>query len=206
MTTKTRLAVAPLAAGPLFAAWIVQERRSPKPMKPFWSFTLQGRARVTRARQTLQEIGVRPGLNVLEIGCGPGVMLEAAVDLTGPDDTVHAVDVQQGMVERARARLDAGGIDGVDIRRADAMQLPYPDATFDLAYMVTVIGELPDPLPAVAEIKRVLAPGGVLAVTEEIFDPHYTRPPRVREICEGAGFGHIGTIGGRIQQTVRFEA
>jgi ubiquinone/menaquinone biosynthesis C-methylase UbiE len=202
---KTRLVpLAPVAVIPLLATWIVQERRRPRPMSPFWSFTLEGRARVDRAPETLAGIGLRAGLRVLEIGCGPGVMLEAAAQLVGPEGEIHAIDVQPEMLTRARARLARHGIGGVTLTEADAGAIPYADGAFDLVYMVTVIGELPDHEGALAEIRRVLAPGGVFAVTEEIFDPHYTTPRRVQALCARAGLRHVGTTGGRLEQTSRF--
>jgi hypothetical protein len=56
------------------------------------------------------------------------------------------------------------------------------------------------------EIRRVLKPDGVFAVTEEIFDPHYTRSSKVRRLCEAAGFRHLETKPGLLQQTSRFAA
>jgi ubiquinone/menaquinone biosynthesis C-methylase UbiE len=205
MNIKLALAAGPVVAVPLMAAYVVQERRHPKPMSPFWSFTLEGKARVSRAGQTIEDIGVAPGLEVLEIGCGPGVMLEAAADRTTPG-ALHAVDVQPEMIERASRRLSDRGIADIDIRRGDAGALPHPDGAFDLVYMVTVIGEFPDPHAALAEVRRVLKPGGVFAVTEHIMDPHYTRPPRVRRLCEAVGFRHLETKPGLLQQTSRFAA
>jgi ubiquinone/menaquinone biosynthesis C-methylase UbiE len=198
-------AAAPAAALSLVTAYVVAERRHPKPMSPTWSFTLEGKARVKRAGATIDDIGVKPGLEVLEIGCGPGVILEAAARRTTPG-ALHAVDVQPEMVTRARKRLADRGITDVDIRRADAAALPHPDDSFELVYMVTVIGEFPDLLAVLGEVRRVLKPGGAFAVTEEIFDPHYTRPSAVRRLCEAAGFRYVETAPGPLQQTSRFTA
>jgi ubiquinone/menaquinone biosynthesis C-methylase UbiE len=205
MNSRLALAAAPAAALPLVTAYVVAERRRPKPMSPTWSFTLEGKARVKRASATIDDIGVQTGLEVLEIGCGPGVILEAAARRTTPG-ALHAVDVQPEMVTRASKRLADRGLGDVDIRRANAAALPHPDNSFELVYMVTVIGEFPDPAAVLAEVRRVLKPGGVFAVTEEIFDPHYTRPPAVRRLCEAAGFVHVATKPGLLQQTSRFTA
>jgi|SRR5215212_9998535 ubiquinone/menaquinone biosynthesis C-methylase UbiE len=204
MNRRLALAAAPAAVLPLVTAYVVAERRHPKPMSPTWSFTLEGKARVKRAAETLDDIGVKPGLEVLEIGCGPGVILGAAAQRTTPG-ALHAVDVQPEMVARATKRLLDRGIADVDIRCADAAALPHPDDAFELVYMVTVIGEFPDPAAVLGEVRRVLRPDGVLAVTEEIFDPHYTRAPSVRRLCDAAGFRHLETKPGLLQQTSRFS-
>jgi ubiquinone/menaquinone biosynthesis C-methylase UbiE len=204
MNSKYTFAAAPAAIS-LLAGYIVKERLVPKPMHPRWSFTLEGKARVERSEQTLEDIGVVPELRALEVGCGSGVMLEAAARRATPGK-LHAVDIQPEMVRRARARLADGELHAVEIATADAVALPYADATFDLVYMVTVFGELPDQGRALAEIRRVLRAGGVLAVTEEPFDPHYMRPQTIRRRCEAAGFRHLATIAGALQQTTRFAA
>jgi ubiquinone/menaquinone biosynthesis C-methylase UbiE len=172
---------------------------------PVLSFALDGRARVSRARATLRDIGVRTGVDVLEIGCGPGVMLEVAAGLVSPG-RLHGADADPELVRRARARLAERGIAGVDVGLAVAGRLPHPDGVFDLVYMITVIGELPDPDAGLADARRVLKPGGVLAVTEQVFDPHYTRPQRVRRLCESAGFRHLGTTSTLLEHTSRFTA
>jgi ubiquinone/menaquinone biosynthesis C-methylase UbiE len=204
MHSKYALAAGPAAAS-LLAGYVFKERLVPKPMHPRWSFTLEGKARVSRAAKTLEDIGVAPGLRALEVGCGPGVMLEAAAGRCSPG-MLHAVDVQPEMVRRAGRRLARRGVEDVEIATADAAALPYPDASFDLVYMVTVLGELPDPGRALQEIRRVLRPGGTLAITEEPFDPHYMRPRTIRRRCEAAGFRHLATVDGALQQTTRFAS
>ena len=154
---KLALAAGPAAALPLLTAYVAHERHRPRPMSPVWSFTLEGKARVARADQTVRDSGVEPGLEVLEVGCGPGVMLEAAVRRGSPG-AVHAVDIQPEMAQRARRRLAERALGEVDIRTGDAGALPYPDDRFDLVYMVTVIGEFPEPL--LEQVERIrLGPG-----------------------------------------------
>jgi ubiquinone/menaquinone biosynthesis C-methylase UbiE len=202
----TKRQLLPLAAGPVVAGWIVSERRNPRPMSPFWSFTLEGKARIRRLPRTLERMGVPASASVLEIGCGPGVVLESAAGLRGPGAALHAIDVQPEMVARAHARLRAAGIRDVPVTAADAATIPYPDGSFDLVYMMTVIGELPDPDRVMAEIRRVLEPGGVFAVTEQVLDPHYTTPASVRRLCERGGLRFESTDGGRFEQVSRFRA
>jgi ubiquinone/menaquinone biosynthesis C-methylase UbiE len=175
-------------------------------MSPFWSFTLQGKSRVALLPRTLVRTGVRSGLKVLEIGCGPGVVLEQAAGLVQPGGELHAVDIQPEMVHRATARLQEAGIADVRITHAPADALPYEADSFDLVYMVTVIGELPDHAAALSEIRRVLKPGGMLAITEHLMDPHYMGPTRVRDICARAGLRRESTVGGPFEQTSRFTA
>jgi ubiquinone/menaquinone biosynthesis C-methylase UbiE len=71
--------------------------------------------------------------------------------------------------------------------RGDARELPYEDASFDAVVLITVLGEIPDREAAIAEIGRVLRPGGRLIVGELFGDPHYTTPAEVERLGDLAG-------------------
>ena len=105
----------------------------------------------------LDAAGVGPGRRVLDLATGPGYAAAAAV-ARGAD--VVAVDVAPAMVELAR-RLHPG----LDVRQADAEALPFRDADFDAAVSNFVVPHLGRHDRAVAELVRVLRPGGCLALT-----------------------------------------
>jgi SAM-dependent methyltransferase len=96
------------------------------------------------------------GLRVLEIGCGLATdgaqFAKAGADYTGVDLTDAAIDL-------ARTRFEVSGLKG-EFRVADAESLDFPDASFDLVYSHGVLHHTPDMARAVAEIHRVLKPGG----------------------------------------------
>jgi ubiquinone/menaquinone biosynthesis C-methylase UbiE len=95
---------------------------------------------------------------VLEIAAGTGVVTRA-IDKVLPDDvTIVATDLNPGMIEEARAQ---GTRRAVDWRTADAMALPFPDASFDCVVCQFGVMFFPDRVHAYAEARRVLAPGGV---------------------------------------------
>jgi ubiquinone/menaquinone biosynthesis C-methylase UbiE len=80
--------------------------------------------------------------------------------------------------------------------QGNATRLELPDNSVDLAYLSTVLGEIPDRAAALAECFRVVKPGGTLCITEIIGDPHYQSRTKVREICEQAGFAFEEIEGG----------
>jgi SAM-dependent methyltransferase len=132
--------------------------------------------------------GLRPGMTVLEIGPGNGTYTVGAARLVGPAGRVVAVDIEPRMVDRVRQRAEAEGVMNIEARLADASQLPFDDGAFDVAYMITVMGEIPDPVRALREMHRVLSPAGTLACSELLFDPDYPLASTLVRWARDAGF------------------
>lgn len=105
--------------------------------------------------------------DVLDVGCGVGHwgMLLAAV--MPADARVTGIDREPNWIEQARSRALARGLDGrFSFRQGDAERLPFPDDSFDLTTCQTLLIHLPDPAAAIAEMRRVTRPGGLVAVAE----------------------------------------
>jgi ubiquinone/menaquinone biosynthesis C-methylase UbiE len=92
------------------------------------------------------------------------------------------------MLRRARERAAAAGLANVRFLEAAAGAGAIERGAFDRAILVTVLGEIPNRAAALAEIFAALKPGGVLAVTEILPDPHYQRESTVRRLAAAAGF------------------
>ncbi|HKQ28047.1 MAG TPA: class I SAM-dependent methyltransferase [Burkholderiales bacterium] len=107
----------------------------------------------------LQWIKPRPRAKWLDVGCGTGILTEAVLDLCAPASVV-GIDPAGAQIDQA-SRGPAGP--RAKFRQADAMSLPFPDRSFDIVASALVINFIPDPLPAVQEMRRVTALGGMLA-------------------------------------------
>ncbi len=118
---------------------------------------LTARITLTLAAPLLDAAGVGAGTRVLDLGCGPGVVCGLAAER-------HAlptgVDVSPGMLAEARRRHP-----GLPFVEADAVSLPFADAAFDACVGGFVLNHLPAPDAVAAELARVLAPGGALALS-----------------------------------------
>ena len=115
------------------------------------------------------------GERILEVGPGTGYYTLPVAARLEPGGVLEILDVRQSFldhtVERARRRGLANVV--ADARRWGS--LPYPDRCFDAAYLITVLGEIPDPEAALGELRRVLKPTGRLVVGEIFIDPDFTR-------------------------------
>jgi ubiquinone/menaquinone biosynthesis C-methylase UbiE len=118
-------------------------------------------------KEFVSEISLPKEANVLEIGCGTGAVTRF---LAGLPDVSHAVGADPSPVFIAKARELAGFVQNLTFQEADGRALPHEDRSFDVVLFHTTLCHIPKPEEALAEARRVLRPGGWLA----IFDGDYS--------------------------------
>jgi demethylmenaquinone methyltransferase/2-methoxy-6-polyprenyl-1,4-benzoquinol methylase len=111
-------------------------------------------------RKSLREAGLRSGMDVLDVGCGPGLTTQAALDLTGPSGQVIGLDPSSGMLHEAKKGPCRRLVQGV------GEQLPFPDARFDFLSMGYALRHVADLRVAFREYRRVLRPEGIILLLE----------------------------------------
>jgi ubiquinone/menaquinone biosynthesis C-methylase UbiE len=161
--------------------------------------------RVNRARVIVGLLDLVPGMKVLDAGCGPGRLTLPLAETVGQQGEVTALDIQDGMLARVRAKVQAAGLHNVKFLHAGLGDGKLPQAYFDRAVLVTVLGEIPDPMSALKEIHSALIPGGILSVTEVIFDPHFQRRETVLRMAHAAGFKKKDFFGRSLAYTLHLE-
>ena len=187
----------------------ILKKTRPLSTPPLIGGLLDSRLRTTfyPPRVIIDRSGVRQGMRVLEIGCGSGAYTTTAARRATQTGGIVALDLKKGMIARLKGKLsrpENGDITNVSPVMADANYLPFRDGSFDLVLIVTVLQEIPTRAQVLAEARRVLLPGGVLAVTEHVVDPYYVSPRATRRLGTRAGFRVEATLGGFFNYTVRF--
>jgi SAM-dependent methyltransferase len=142
---------------------------------PFWD--RYGRHTVARAL-------LRPGDRVLDVCCGTGASALPAAHAVGPNGHVLGIDLAEPALARGRAKAREQGLRNVELRLADAQRTGLDDASFDAVVCVFGIFFLPDMDAGIAELWRVLKPGGRLAVT--VWGPRFMEP------CDSAFWAAVG--------------
>ncbi|MEV2275629.1 class I SAM-dependent methyltransferase [Nocardiopsis sp. NPDC049922] len=121
-----------------------------------------------------------PGRSLLDVGCGPGTITVDLAQRVAPGP-VTAVDSSSEAVDLARATAKEAGVDTIDFQVHDAHDLRLPDDTFDVVHAHQVLQHVSDPVRALAEMRRVARPGGVVAVCDSDYSGMfwYPRPPEL---------------------------
>ena len=118
---------------------------------------------------------LRPGLRVLDFGCGLGSISVGLARKVAPGE-LHGVDMEESQVELARSVASANRRDNAIFHVADVTDMPFEDGFFDVAHCHNVLMHVPDTAAVLAEVKRVLKPGGIIGCREMITGSSFTHP------------------------------
>jgi SAM-dependent methyltransferase len=120
---------------------------------------------VAQRRSVRGWLELRPGERVLDVGVGPGFLAAEMAGEVGADGMVAGIDVSETMLALAKGR-DAS----VDLRAGSAGAIPYPDASFDVGVSTQVLEYVADIPAALAELRRVVRPGGRVLILDTDWD------------------------------------
>ena len=106
---------------------------------------------------------LQSGMRLLDVGCGPGTITTGLARAVTPGDVI-GIDLSEEVLAQARGHAESEGVDNVVFTYGDVYQLEYADHSFDVVYANQVLQHLTDQVRALKEMRRVLKPGGLLAV------------------------------------------
>jgi SAM-dependent methyltransferase len=194
MAIVKRLGQAVLGFTAAYTAMWLWERRHPRPCPYGIRFVLMPPRPFIGRGRLVEALAARPGERILEIGPGIGYYTATLAQEVHPDGVVDIFDVQQEFLDHTMRDVAGRGLDNVRPTRGDAGALPFDEDSFDAVVLITVLGELPDQDRTLAEISRVLRPGGRLLVGEEVRDPDFVP---YRELCRLAAAARLRPEGRR---------
>ena len=118
---------------------------------------------------------LRPGLRILDFGCGPGNISAGLAKAVDPGE-LHGIDMEKSQIDLARSVAKANGIGNATFQVGDVIEMPFEDGYFDVAHCHNVLMHIPDTAAVLAEVKRVLKPGGIIGCREMICESSFSHP------------------------------
>lgn len=159
------------------------------------------------ARELLLRAGIKPGMRVVDLGCGVGMTTQLLAELVGPTGKVIGVDYSAAQVKQARALLPPG-VSNVSFAERSAISTGLPREAFDLVYCRFLLIHLSDPEAALGEMLALLKPGGIVAVENGDLTSATSEPPSALQEFSNL-FGALGprwgvdyTLGRRLYHMV----
>ena len=178
--------------------------RGVHPQEMAFSLTLPLRRLILSPETLADRLHLNDDAHVLELGCGPGYF-SPEVARRVPHGRLQLFDLQWGMLKAARGRLGSAAGTNVSFVQGDACHLPFDAESFDVVFLVTVLGEVSDPAACLQGAYRTLCPGGLLSNTEQPGDPDFLPPEKVRALAEAQGFSCVEQFGGGKNYTTNFR-
>lgn len=189
-------------------AWRMASTRSSLPCPVWMKWLLDPPSLHTisgRTRKTIEYLDIKPGMDILDAGCGPGRLTIPLAERTGPTGTVTAMDIQEGMLSEVRRRAGKENITNIRYIQGGIGEGKLPEEEYDRIVMITVIGEIPERDKAMQEIYQALKPGGILLIEETIRDPHFQRAQTIRAMADELGLIERGLYGSRFNYTMLLQ-
>lgn len=183
----------------------------------FWKFPMPAamgnaiaagpyRNRVQPPSMIVESIDAKPGMTVIDIGCGSGFYTVAVAKEIQPDGMVYAVDIQEGMLDKLKVRMEREGVINITPILADAEgKIPLEDCIADAVFSVAVIPEIPNPVMAIQQAKRLLKDGGVFAEAELLLDPDFPMRRTVKKWADKAGLTFDRQVGHALRYVLVFR-
>ena len=119
---------------------------------------------------------LKPGMSVLDCGCGPGTITQGIAQIVAPGKVVGC-DLEPGMVARATAEAEGKGLDNLSFQEGNILDLPFEDNTFDAVMSCAVTEHLSEPVKAMSELGRVAKQGGIVGITRTDWSANLFAPP-----------------------------
>lgn len=141
---------------------------------------------------------LKPGMSLLDCGCGPGSITLGLARAVLPGQAV-GIDLELSMIERAKALASENQVSNVEFRVADVYDLPFDEGQFDVVFSSSVLEHLAEPIRALRAMRRVLKPGGLTAIirtdwANPFIVPENESMSRFLELFEGGFKRHGGSL------------
>jgi len=160
------------------------------------SFEFKIRDFLRPRKKILSEVGLKPGFQVLDYGCGPGSYVVGASELVGKTGKIYALDIHSLAIQRVKEIIRAKSLKNVETILSDC-KTGLPDKSIDTVFLYDIVHDLSHPSEVLKEIYRVLKPAGILSVSD-----HHMKE---EEIINGVTSGGLFKLAKKGKKTYTFS-
>ena len=192
----------------VIVGWRIFSRRSSLPCPSWLAWLVEmdnPYAQNYNARSIIERLDIQPGMRVLDAGCGPGRVTIPLARAVGAQGEVDALDIQARMLRRAKDKAQAAGLTNITFLEMAIESGTLGSNLYDRVVLVTVLGEIPDRQSGLRGIHRAMKPGGILSISEFLFDPHYQSRGTILKLARPVGLREKAFFGNRFAFTVHLE-
>ncbi|MFX1406305.1 MAG: class I SAM-dependent methyltransferase [Promethearchaeota archaeon] len=120
-----------------------------------------------------ERMHLKPGMIVVEIGPGKGNYTKAVANNIIPNGRVYTIDIQESIINRLKMKINEEKINNIIPKVDDVYNLSFSDESVDRVFAIACLPEIPEPVKALKEFKRILKPDGIVSLSELLPDPDY---------------------------------
>ncbi|WP_371381224.1 class I SAM-dependent methyltransferase [Sporomusa aerivorans] len=189
----------------IWFAWKFTSRKKnvPCPSWLYWAVELENPfARSSQSKSIISGLDIEEGMTILDIGCGPGRISIPLAKAVAEHGKIISVDIQQEMLDIVQRKALKANVHNITVVNIAMGEGKLGDYKADRAVLAAVLGEIPNRTTALKEIYNSLRPGGILAISETMFDPHYQKKQTILDLVKAIGFAEVGFIGNKLAYTV----
>lgn len=160
-------------------------------------------AKAHKASAIIQAAKLKPNMTVLDAGSGPG-RLTIPLATALKEGRVVALDCQQAMLEKVKAKAKESTLTNIDFRLGQIGEGAIGEKTFDRIFLVAVLGEIVEQVNGLTQLANQLKSNAYISITETVFDPHYIKYSTLEKLAADAGLTIINKTGNRLAYTAHF--
>lgn len=155
-------------------------------------------------KKLIQRLELKEDSIVLEVGPDPGYFSPKVAQCV-PKGKLFLVDIQQKMLDIAKKRLSRKGITNVEYYLCNGETFPFPNCTFDVIFLVTVLGEIENKEQYIKEFYRIMKPNGILSISEQAGDPDKLSKEEIKDLLKYSSFEYYKSYGNNYNYTINFK-
>ncbi len=150
---------------------------------------------IQKPESIANNMNLKPGMIVVEVGPGKGNYTKAVAEKLLPNGKVYAIDIQENVINKLTKKVEEEKITNILPKIDDVHNLSFENESVDRIFAIACLPEIPDPVHALKEFKRVLKPGGIVSLCELFIDPDYPLRKTEKKWASKAGLEFLEEFG-----------